>query len=108
MQAMSPRVSGRGSTFQSSISRSHRSNICASQCWLGEGFTDEVESSMASSVHSDQQAHIFVVGASRVGKTTLVYGLAAQALPAGQGLAIVDPHGDMAARRRSARGRTMQ
>ena len=42
-----------------------------------------------------RRRHLYVVGRS-TGKSTLLLNLIAQDLAAGQGLAVIDPHGDLA------------
>ena len=44
----------------------------------------------------DRQRHIYVVGKTGTGKTTLLENMAKQDIQAGRGLAIVDPHGEFA------------
>ncbi|MBU3901026.1 type IV secretion system DNA-binding domain-containing protein, partial [Patescibacteria group bacterium] len=45
---------------------------------------------------SDRQRHIYVVGKTGTGKTTLLENMAKQDIQSGLGLAIVDPHGEFA------------
>ncbi|SDS02388.1 type IV secretion system DNA-binding domain-containing protein [Opitutus sp. GAS368] len=42
-----------------------------------------------------RRKHMHIVGASGTGKTTLLYNLIRQDIEAGQGLAVLDPHGDL-------------
>jgi len=44
----------------------------------------------------DRLSHIYVIGKTGVGKSTLLETLARQDLEAGRGFALVDPHGDLA------------
>jgi energy-coupling factor transporter ATP-binding protein EcfA2 len=44
----------------------------------------------------DACRHVYVVGQTGVGKTTLLQNLALQRIHAGQGVAFIDPHGDVA------------
>lgn len=44
----------------------------------------------------DRQRHVYVVGKTGTGKTTLLENMAKQDIQAGRGLAIVDPHGEFA------------
>lgn len=44
----------------------------------------------------DRQRHIYVIGKTGTGKTTLLENMAKQDIQAGRGLAIVDPHGEFA------------
>ncbi len=46
--------------------------------------------------NGDRQRHIYVVGKTGTGKTTLLENMAKQDIQAGRGLAIVDPHGEFA------------
>ena len=43
-----------------------------------------------------RRRHLYVVGQTSTGKSTLVLNLIAQDLAAGQGLAVLDPHGELA------------
>lgn len=47
---------------------------------------------------SDRVHHLYCVGKSGTGKTTLMENIAAQALESGGGLALLDPHGDSSVR----------
>lgn len=44
----------------------------------------------------DRQRHVYVVGKTGTGKTTLLENMAKQDIQSGRGLAIVDPHGEFA------------
>lgn len=44
----------------------------------------------------DRRHHLYVVGKSGTGKTTLLRNLIVQDIEAGQGIAVLDPHGDLA------------
>jgi DNA helicase HerA-like ATPase len=43
-----------------------------------------------------RRRHLYVVGQTNTGASTLLLSLIAQDLAAGQGLAVLDPHGDLA------------
>lgn len=43
-----------------------------------------------------RRRHMYVCGASGVGKSTLLYNIAVQDIEAGSGFALLDPHGDLA------------
>ena len=43
----------------------------------------------------DRSRHVYVLGATGTGKSTLVYNMARQDIEAGQGVAVIDPHGDL-------------
>ena len=45
---------------------------------------------------SDRRGHLYVVGKTGTGKSTLLRNLIVQDIQAGRGLAILDPHGDLA------------
>ncbi|MBI5767645.1 MAG: type IV secretion system DNA-binding domain-containing protein [Verrucomicrobia bacterium] len=45
---------------------------------------------------ADARRHIYVVGQTGVGKSTLLFNLILQHLHAGHGVAVLDPHGDLA------------
>ena len=47
---------------------------------------------------ADRLLHLFVVGQTGVGKSTLIETLARQDLDAGRGFALIDPHGDLVER----------
>jgi hypothetical protein len=47
---------------------------------------------------NDRLSHIYMVGKTGVGKTTLMETLARQDLEAGRGFALIDPHGDLVER----------
>jgi len=44
---------------------------------------------------TDRLSHVYMIGKTGVGKSTLIETLARQDLEAGRGLALVDPHGDL-------------
>src|SRR5258708_4340493 len=46
----------------------------------------------------DRLNHVYVVGKTGTGKTTLLETLVLQDIRAGRGCALIDPHGDLAAR----------
>ncbi len=50
----------------------------------------------------DRLSHVYVIGKTGVGKSTLLEVLAQQDIAAGRGFALVDPHGDLAERVREA------
>jgi len=45
---------------------------------------------------TDRRQHLYVIGKSGVGKTTLLRNLILQDIEAGRGVAVIDPHGDLA------------
>jgi hypothetical protein len=47
---------------------------------------------------SDRRFHVYALGRTGTGKTTLVETLAIQDISAGRGITVIDPHGDLAAR----------
>jgi len=47
---------------------------------------------------AERRQHLYVVGKTGTGKSTLLAGIARQDLEAGRGLALLDPHGDLALR----------
>ncbi len=47
---------------------------------------------------ADRLSHIYIIGKTGVGKSTLLETLARQDLEAGRGFALIDPHGDLAER----------
>ena len=47
---------------------------------------------------ADRLSHLYVIGKTGVGKSTLLETLALQDLAAGRGFALIDPHGDLAER----------
>lgn len=47
---------------------------------------------------SDRLSHVYILGKTGVGKSTLIESLAGQDISAGRGFALIDPHGDLAER----------
>ena len=45
---------------------------------------------------ADRARHLYIIGQTGVGKSTLLHSLVAQDMRAGEGLALIDPHGDWA------------
>ncbi len=50
---------------------------------------------------ADRLSHLYMIGKTGVGKTSLIEGLARQDLAAGRGFVLIDPHGDLAERLRA-------
>lgn len=48
--------------------------------------------------NADRRAHVYVVGKTGTGKSTLLESMLVQDLTAGEGLALLDPHGDLVER----------
>src|SRR5438128_4456679 len=46
--------------------------------------------------HEERRRHLYVVGQTGTGKSTLLLNLIRQDLIAGEGVALLDPHGDLA------------
>jgi len=44
---------------------------------------------------SNRRRHVYVIGQTGTGKSTLLKSLIAQDIAAGEGLALIDPHGDL-------------
>src|SRR5208282_2023154 len=44
----------------------------------------------------DRERHVYIVGKSGSGKSTLLFNLAMHDIMAGEGVAVIDPHGDLA------------
>ena len=44
----------------------------------------------------DRRRHLYIIGKTGTGKTTLILSLILSDLAAGRGLALLDPHGDLA------------
>jgi hypothetical protein len=44
----------------------------------------------------DRERHVYIVGKSGTGKSTFLYNLAMSDIVAGEGVAVIDPHGDLA------------
>lgn len=44
---------------------------------------------------ADRSRHMYLLGATGTGKSTLIYNMARQDMEAGHGVAVVDPHGDL-------------
>ena len=49
-----------------------------------------------SLLHHDRRHHLYTIGKSGSGKTTLLRNLILQDIEAGRGVAVIDPHGDLA------------
>jgi ABC-type phosphate/phosphonate transport system ATPase subunit len=47
---------------------------------------------------TDRRAHMYLIGKTGTGKSTLLEMLVRQDIQAGQGIALLDPHGDLAER----------
>ena len=45
----------------------------------------------------DRRRHVYIIGKTGVGKTTLIQNMIVQDIEAGRGVGLVDPHGDLAA-----------
>src|ERR1041385_4333239 len=45
---------------------------------------------------ADRERHVYIVGKSGSGKSTFLFNLAMGDIYAGEGIAVVDPHGDLA------------
>src|SRR5438094_6714933 len=45
---------------------------------------------------ADRRAHLYIIGKTGTGKSTLIANLARQDLVHGEGFALLDPHGDLA------------
>jgi hypothetical protein len=52
--------------------------------------------------HADRRSHMYVIGKTGTGKSTMIETLALQDIERGEGLTIVDPHGSLAERVRDA------
>src|SRR5436190_22734574 len=61
---------------------------------LGTAFSRAGEEVIGWSL-DDLLGHMWLLGKSGRGKTTTLYNLAASLMHAGEGLAVVDPHGDL-------------
>jgi ABC-type lipoprotein export system ATPase subunit len=44
----------------------------------------------------ERERHIYIVGKSGSGKSTVLFNLAMADIVAGEGVAVIDPHGDLA------------
>jgi DNA helicase HerA-like ATPase len=49
--------------------------------------------------HEDRFSHVYVIGKTGTGKSTLIETMALQDLERGSGFALIDPHGDLVERR---------
>jgi type IV secretory pathway VirB4 component len=54
-------------------------------------------------VDEDRFAHIYIIGKTGTGKSTLIESMALQDLERGKGIALIDPHGDLVERVAAAR-----
>src|SRR5262249_59509829 len=48
--------------------------------------------------HEDRFSHVYTIGKTGTGKSTLIETMALQDLECGNGFALIDPHGDLVAR----------
>jgi ABC-type uncharacterized transport system ATPase component len=48
--------------------------------------------------HEDRFSHVYIIGKTGTGKSTLLETMALQDLECGNGFALIDPHGDLVAR----------
>jgi DNA helicase HerA-like ATPase len=48
--------------------------------------------------HEDRFSHLYIIGKTGTGKSTLIETMALQDLERGNGFALIDPHGDLVAR----------
>jgi DNA helicase HerA-like ATPase len=48
--------------------------------------------------HEDRFSHVYIIGKTGTGKSTLLETMALQDLERGNGFALIDPHGDLVAR----------
>lgn len=61
------------------------------------GFTNHRGSRQAVALsNEDRRRHLYILGKTGMGKTTLLESMIAADLAAGRGLALIDPHGDLA------------
>lgn len=58
------------------------------------GHTDS-ESRQIRFDHDDRSSHTYIVGATGVGKSTLIFNMITQDIRNGEGVALIDPHGDL-------------
>lgn len=65
--------------------------------WLGEALTNQGPKPFGLSIPERRQ-HLYVVGKTGTGKSTFLANIARQDLENGSGLALIDPHGDLAER----------
>lgn len=65
--------------------------------WLGEALTGEGTAPVGLGP-DERRLHLYVVGKTGTGKSTFLAHLARQDLERGHGLALIDPHGDLAER----------
>src|SRR5712671_3798186 len=49
-------------------------------------------------LHADRRSHIYAIGQTGTGKSTLLETMIRQDLASGEGLALLDPHGDLVER----------
>jgi hypothetical protein len=69
-----------------------RTSDATETTWLGEAFTAEATVPVGLSLPERRQ-HLYVVGKTGTGKSTLLMTLAQQDLAAGRGVGLIDPHG---------------
>ncbi|MBK9745804.1 MAG: type IV secretory system conjugative DNA transfer family protein [Chloroflexi bacterium] len=64
-------------------------------CVVGEALGHQHAEALVKLTYADRARHVYVVGRTGTGKTTLLQNLALQDIEQGHGIAIIDPHGDL-------------
>lgn len=64
-------------------------------CLLGHALSDNHDSPAVHLPYVDRTRHVYVVGRTGTGKTTLLHNMALQDIERGEGVGVIDPHGDL-------------
>ncbi len=59
------------------------------------GYVAENQRSMVQLTEQDRSQHLYVLGATGTGKSTLLFNMILQDIRAGRGVGLIDPHGDL-------------
>ena len=77
-----------GVEFRFGTMNDDRTHIGKRECWGGQ---------MSFGIsHIDRRQHVYVIGKTGTGKTTLLKNLICQDIDRGHGVGVIDPHGDLA------------
>ena len=71
------------------------SDLSSEGCILGQAVERRFTANPVKLAYPDRTRHVYVVGRTGTGKTTLLQNMALQDIEHGHGVAIIDPHGDL-------------
>lgn len=64
-------------------------------CLLGHALSDNYSNPEVRLPYIDRTRHVYVVGRTGTGKTTLLHNMVLQDIENGEGVGVIDPHGDL-------------